>query len=188
MNSNLAPFSPIPKSFFSFKENGLFTHCIECDKYLLDGADYMIEKALRQYSGYQAVDVIFDCAICMECAINMQEALSADSKNSIQNFLGDHFQSNKRMELLNQDDESLIQECLVSGKRKQDCNEYQIFALCKGQFINPEFRPYMISGESLSELADFLSAKTKENLGGFFDKHFSPDPELIGKDPRLVIF
>ncbi|MFY0605494.1 MAG: hypothetical protein JXR10_02195 [Cyclobacteriaceae bacterium] len=190
MNTSSDNFSPIPEPFHSFKTDGPFTHCIECEKYLLDGEDYMIEKACRQYPGFKATDVIFDCAICMECAMNMQKDISEESKQTMQSFLGNHFNSSRRQALVreNRDDNALIEECLVSGKKKSDCNEYQIFALCKGGVINPQFRPYMISGEALEQLTEMLSAKTKENLGGFFNKHFSPDPDLVGQDPRLVIF
>ena len=59
----------IPSEFYSFSSGVLFDRCIDCDKYLLEkDTEYFIEKAIRQYDGYKARDVIFEYAICFQCA------------------------------------------------------------------------------------------------------------------------
>ena len=77
----------IPKEFYSFETKAPFEFCIECNKYLLDeGTEYLIEKAIKNYEGYEAQDVIFDYAICMECAEDMRNQISKESWESMMRY------------------------------------------------------------------------------------------------------
>ena len=77
---------PIPEEFYSFNTGKPFERCIDCDKYLLDGEPYMIEKAIRQYPGYSAKDIIFEYAMCVDCAERLKNEMSQESMASIQKF------------------------------------------------------------------------------------------------------
>jgi hypothetical protein len=179
----------IPPVFYSFDTKSVFTHCLVCEGLLNDDCDYMIEKAFRQYNGYTAIDVIFECAICMDCAIALQAGLSESSKRSIHGFINGHFNSEKRIKkiLAIEKPEELMESCLINEKSKKDCEYYQVFALCKGNHLNMQMPPYMICDEALEEMHGLLSEKSKEDLGGFFKKHFAPDPDLFKNDLKLLL-
>lgn len=47
MSRSIDDLAPIPSAFYSFETGAPFTHCIECDKHLMDGQPYLIEKAIK---------------------------------------------------------------------------------------------------------------------------------------------
>ncbi|MDH5610400.1 MAG: hypothetical protein OEY56_13060 [Cyclobacteriaceae bacterium] len=63
----------IPTVFFSFETKMPFERCMECEEYLLDGKEYMIEKVMRRYEGFSASDTIIDYALCISCAMKLRE-------------------------------------------------------------------------------------------------------------------
>ena len=178
----------IPKEFHSFENDGPFTHCLECGRYLLDDdCEYVIEKAIRSYPGYTAKDVIFDYAICMSCAQEVQKGMSTESIQKLQ----DYFHSKMNPERVNtqrSDFVDPISKCMISDKSIDDCMEYQIFAFCKGDEIHPSMRPYMISDDILEEMQELLSPETRDELNKFYQKHFPTAPNMNQPDPRLILF
>ncbi len=53
-------YIPVPKVFHSFATGMPFQQCKICEKnLLLDGTQYVIEKAIKRYPGYEAQDVMF---------------------------------------------------------------------------------------------------------------------------------
>ena len=147
----------------------------------------MIEKAIRNYPGFKASDVIFDYAICMDCALEVQKGLSAESMRKIQEFMQQHLHQNMRVKDPESDLDSYTEHCLVSNRPLKECEEFQIFAYCRGSKVNLEMPPYMISGQVLDEISELLSPETRDELDGFFNKHFTPDPGLMEPNPRLVL-
>lgn len=45
----------------------------------------------------------------------------------------------------------------------------------------------MICEEAMEEIMELLSKETKEVLGGFLDKHLTPDPDLFSNDPSKTL-
>ena len=174
----------VPKEFHSLETGKPFDACIDCGKYLLDDEPYMIEKAIRQYPGFTAQDAIFEYAICQSCADRLKNDLSEESLENIQKF----FNHNIKPE--NFFDGRETSQCLISDKRQNELQEYQIYAYCHGKYLAPHVSPpFMISGQILDQLADLLSNDTIDQLNDFMDKHFGPPPELedlpIGR--RLIL-
>ncbi|MEO9872403.1 hypothetical protein [Ekhidna sp.] len=179
----------IPKEFHSFETNAPFEQCIECEKYLLDDdTEYIIEKAVKNYEGYSAKDIVFDYAICMDCAETMRKEISKESWESMMRYFQENIDIQSRLEMHNQSPEEGLKSCMIKKTQLNDCGEYQIYAHCKGNKINMENPPYMISGEVMEELLPLLSDKTIDEMNGFLDKHFSPDPSLMEPTPpRLIL-
>ena len=184
-------FDEIPSAFHSFDENDLFKHCIECDKYLLDEeCDYMIEKAVRNYPGYTAHDVIFDFAICMDCALAFQQKMSKSSRAAIEKYMIEHVDFHKRSHELmkgNKVIEDCLDKCMISKERRENCEEYQMVAFCRGAKIHRSIPPYLISHHVLNELSVLISDETQDDMDGFYKKHFSPSPGLFEPDPKLIL-
>ena len=178
----------IPDEFYSYETKALFDRCIECHKYLLEeGTEYLIEKAIRTYDGFEAKDVVFDYAICMDCADEMRKEISKDSWNSMMRYFQENLDLAMRQEMSNHSPEDNIKRCMIKNTRAEDCREYQVFAQCNGKKINMQNPPYMISGEVMEELLPLLSKKTVDEMNGFFDKHFSPDPSFFEPTPKLIL-
>lgn len=183
----------IPKEFYSFSTGARFDRCIECDKNLLEGEqEYFIEKAIKQYEGFSAHDVIFEYAICLACAERMRKSMSVESMKSIELYFSQNLDFGRRMKLIQDNIDNPIawmDECLLKGTQKNTINEYQIYAHCKGNHLDTSQMPYMVSGAALEEISSLLSNETLDELDGFSQKHFGPPPELANPTPfrRVVL-
>lgn len=180
-------FVEIPKAFYSF-DNKPFTNCIICNNYLLeDGTQYLIERAIKK------LDVIFEYAICLECADEMRLSLSADSINKIESYFNNHVDLfDRQNQLANHDEmraEEWISHCVIKGTHVHDAGEYQIVAHCDGKDLLFSHMPYMISKPAMEEMSDLLSEKTKDELDRFIDDHFGLPPvwkKALKEDGILV--
>ena len=178
----------IPTSFYSFETKQPFDRCIECNKYLLEeGTEYLVEKAIKNYDGYDAQDVIFDYAICLDCAEKMRKQISKESWQSMMNYFQQNMNITDRLELSQSHPDENIKKCMIKKTTVEDCREYQIFAHCNGRHLNMQNPPYMISGAVMEELMPLLPDKTVDEMNGFFNKHFSPDPSFFEPSPKLIL-
>lgn len=178
----------IPPTFYSFETGAPFERCISCEKYLLnDDTEYLIEKAMKSYEGYKAKDVIFDYAICMDCAEKMRKKISKHSWNHIMRYFEENIDVNFRNQLLKEEPTESLSYCLLKKTPINDCREYQLHAHCKGSKLFMNNPPYMISGAVMDELMPKLSKETVDEMNGFFKKHFSPDPSFFEPAPSLIL-
>ncbi|MFH2142486.1 MAG: hypothetical protein ABIJ97_08700 [Bacteroidota bacterium] len=168
----------IPKVFKSFISEELFTHCINCGKYLLDqDVHYLIEKAI--YQG----NVEFEHAICIDCATEMRGYMSEESTKAINDFFEKNFNQIERMQKLFSENESpslekWMEKCAISHQPIENLSEYQIFAHCNGTKLIYSVMPFIISGEITEKLSELLSKKTREELDDYMEKHFDLPPEM----------
>lgn len=178
----------IPKDFYSFETGAPFTKCIECDGDLMNGEPYLIEKAFKHHVEYQVKDTIFDYALCMKCAEKLRNEMSKESLEAVTNYFASRMDIHMQLSRLGKTPEEAINSCMISGKSTEECTEYQIYAYCVYDRISNEMPPYMISGEIMDEILPLLSEKTKDDLNGFFKKHFAPDPSLMEPvGPKFVL-
>lgn len=183
----------IPKEFHSFSSKNLFEKCIECDKYLLeDGTEYFIEKAVKKYPGFDAFDVIFEYAICADCAHKMRLRMSKESMQRMELFFAENINMQDRIDVIQtnpNNPEAWTDKCMVNGSTKKDLNEFQLYAHCNGKHLTLKHMPYLISGEVIEQIGHLLSAETIDELNDFTNNHFGPPPELEEEFPhkRLVL-
>lgn len=178
----------IPPEFYSFETKAPFEYCIECNRYLLEeGTEYLIEKAIKNYEGYDAKDVVFDYAICLNCAEIMRKEISEESMESMTKYFQENINMADRLNMFDGNPRQILENCMIKNKPKVDCREYQVFAHCNGNKLNMQNPPYMLSGEVMEELLPLLSEKTIDEMNGFFNKHFSPDPSFFEPTPKLIL-
>ncbi len=183
----------IPGEFYSFSSGALFDHCIDCDKYLLEkDTEYFIEKAIRQYEGYKVRDVIFEYAICFECADRVRREMSVESIQNVENFFMENVDMSRRMEIMMENPgnpQEWISHCLLKETSMNELGEFQLYAQCRGDKMEMGQMPYMISGAALEEIQHLLSSRTLDELNGFMDRHFGPPPDLMELLPsrRVVL-
>ena len=188
------PDSDIPSVFFPFGEAKAFSNCINCDRYLLqDNVEYIIEKAIRRYHEYETSDVIFEYAMCMQCAEKMRAELSVESQQKVQQYIENSKLVSTRQQLIEQSNwkiDDWLGSCAIKGEPVEDQNEYQIYGHFRGNKMVFSAMPYMISGSAVEEISQLLSAKTIDELNRFIDNNFGLPPELkevIKNKPVVLI-
>ncbi len=179
---------PIPKEFYSFETGVPFSNCLECDSHLMNGQPYLIEKAYKNHIEYNVKDTVFDYALCMNCAERLKDEMSKESVKSLTRFFSERINFGDHVARLHQSPIENIQSCMITGKNLDDCHEYQIYAYCVNDTVSSDMPPYMVSGEVMEEILPLLSKQTKDDLNGFFNKHFAPDPSLMEPiGPKFVL-
>lgn len=177
-------YPDIPEVFRN-EEGEYFDHCISCNNELLESEEsYIIERAIKKYRKLNTSIVIFEYAICIQCATKMNARLSEESLKNIQKFMSTKvrtstsiFSKLDQAETFNYTE--LLDKCLITGKNIDDdaVSEYQLIAHCEGNKLIPWEFPFMISGEALEEISELLSEKTRDELDDFIDDHFGLPPE-----------
>jgi len=178
----------IPEILFSYNTGAPFTQCLECDKDLTEPTvDYFVEKVFRNYQDHKAQDVIIDYAICVTCAQKFYQKISQESMQNIQQYLGKAMEKNMRRAMAQ--NEELFERCVVHDTAISESEEYQIFGHCRGTKLLLNTPPYAIGWKAINEISTKLSQSTKDEMDGFFNKHFTPDPDLFAHPtkPKLVL-
>ncbi len=163
----------IPKILHSYSTGEQFTHCVDCEKFLLDDeVTYFIEKAIRQYrkEGYMAKDVLFEYAICVQCAEQVRDKMSISSRNAMENYMMKNRSTN-----VNKSSKELC--CIIKGESIENDEEYQMFTVCQGNHMVTT-QPVVIGADALEELSELISIETKEELDQLANDFFGPPPEL----------
>ena len=173
----------IPPIFHSFSAENTFEHCISCNINLLHSdSEYLIEKAFRRYPGFDTQDVIFEYAMCLDCAERMRQELSASSMRNIQDFFNQRVDFyGRRQEMLYDhalNCDAWLDRCIVTGKPMAELQEFQIYGHCRGDRFLFSYMPYMISDEAVDSMTGLLSEKTKGEIDRFIDDNFGLPPEL----------
>jgi len=184
----------IPPLFYSTDTNKPFTNCVSCDKDLLQPqSPYVIEKAIKQYPEYNTTDVIFEYAMCMECYQKINESLSTESKTNIENYFSENVDLGERRKSLLKNEELSINDwtsnCIIKGTPVSELTEYQVACQCDGEYLLFTHMPFIIGNIALDEMMQLLSNQTIGEIGGFYDKFFSPDPDIkkLFDEPKFVL-
>lgn len=151
-----------------------------CQKELIQSqSEYLIEKAYKRFPDTGAEELLFEIAICMECATNMRAQLSKESLSNIQQFF---FRKGLERRQALQDPEGFaedpLRECLLSGKPVSNMKEYQVYAHCRGDEVARDGGYYMLSDEIIEEMQSLLSQQTRDELQRFSDENLGMPPEL----------
>ena len=174
INSDNNSFNvPVPKIFYSFEKEGIFTNCSVCDSFLLEeGVSYFIEKA------FKGTEVIFEYAMCDNCREGMGEEISLESMMNLGNYFMENVDMHERYEtLIAQFDNSIkpwVEKCLFTEKQRGECESYQICALCEGSKLIVSFLPFMVSSGAAEEMQELMSKKTRESFDGFIRDVLNP--------------
>ena len=77
----------IPPVYYPFDSNEPFKECLVCGTDLTLGTrDYFVEKAIKNHVEFKVKDVVFEYAMCSECAEKMQKSMSEESQQNMQNY------------------------------------------------------------------------------------------------------
>ena len=171
---------PIPSLFHAFDTGQPFKECQVCSRDLIGYQQpYIIEKAIRRYPKFGTEDIIFEYAICLECADHQRNQMSTESMQRMEaywmeNFSpGEHLTSGQAVPL-----DYLMDRCALTGERRSKMEEYQIAALCQGDSLVPGQPPYMVGGIALENIMELMSNSTMDQWNRFRDDFLGPSPEI----------
>lgn len=185
----------IPKIFFSDLTGTPINKCISCEcDLLVEGTQYLIEKAIKPYKGHDSYSTIFEYAICMPCTHKMKNMISSKSMQRIMKYFQANLDVVGRQELMLKGDYSSvnpwIEQCMVKGINISEISECQIYAQCNGENLMFGEFPYMVSGVALDEVVELLSAETLDDLERFKNEHVDGPSEfqdLLQSGPKVFI-
>lgn len=157
-----------------------FTNCCVCEvNFSESGVKYVVEKSFKRVSENVQYS-IYEYAICWNCAQTFQEKISPESNQTIQNyFLNELSNRPPRFFDENQDPiEVCLSECMVKGTNTSELTEYTICGVFRGGQFSLEAMPYVLSSDVLEEIAEQLSASTKDEMDDFRETYLGGPPEL----------
>lgn len=186
---------PIPEVFFNSDTGRPFEECLVCGKHLLSPATtYIVEKAIRQIPEYNTHQIIFEYAICLQCAVAMNSAISDESRQRVSDYFTRNVNYERRRELAGGanplDVNRWLEYCLVKNTRLADVSEYQMVAQCSGNTLHPGEMPFALSADVMDELTELLSPKSLGEMDDWIGSYFTGPPEVAAllrkRSPVLI--
>jgi hypothetical protein len=173
----------LPPFFHNYETGEPFSHCLVCDKDLSKVDKYAVEKVLKQNRNMTSPEIIYEYAICMDCAGNMQEEISEESMRSIQDLFEQHsFNALMKLEYLHGTDKYDIkawtERCSFTGKETRLCSEFSVSGIIENGRLVFEHAPMVISDDFMEMIQDSLSKKTRDYFDDFRDSYFDLPPDI----------
>ena len=173
----------IPERFYSDAEGKPFENCQVCGKYLLDdGTSYVVQKAFKNYKGYDFSTTLFEYAICTDCHTKVQQSMSKESMRNLQQYYMQILaEKGNQPIVINIDEfklEDWISKCFFTNSPVQSMQEYQLIAQFNGSKMLMNMPPMVVGETAMEEMAGLLSNQTIDEMNDFKNKFLGPDPEL----------
>lgn len=150
-------------------------HCKICNKDLMAGEPYAIQKVIKNYKDQKGPQVLFDFALCQTCMEEARGELSLESRQRIDAFMLDGLQQLEEAYETPRD-RYLAHRCTLSGEPLSEVGEYQVMAVCQGDQIMDS--PICLSDKMLEAIQDLLSDKSRDELNRFTENNFGWPPDL----------
>lgn len=169
----------VPSLMQSDQNQEQFQHCSVCQASIVD-ENFVVEKAYKKDYLKNDWVTVFELAVCDACRLQMNRDISTESKQNIQQFLQDKtqiIQENKSeaIEKLKQMQEA--NQCFLTGKSIDDCEEFQVVLLHSPSMNTPSM-PLFISDEAIEMYQALLSDHTKGFFDDFMDNLNGLPPEI----------
>ena len=169
----------IDKRFRNSETGGYFEHCLVCHENVLENEkDYFIEKIIRRIKSLNLTEVLFEYAICMDCAQDMRKKISQHSMIQIETYFNQNARLNERNSI-DLKTHQTTENCLFTGKPIPNCDEFSLHARCEGKQMIVSIFPYAVSDDAMDAMSEILSAETMDELDRFKKTHFNGPPELF---------
>lgn len=186
MNEEQEPIDrqvPLPPELYNSETKKPLDHCLMCDLYLLEeGTPYMIEKSIKQHPELGLKETIFEYAMCMTCAMKMNDSLSEESRQRIGEYFARHANFPERSKSFADqntfDLDSWTARCIIKDTPIVESSEYQIVAQCDGTHLLFTGMPFAISFAAMEEMSALMSAKSLGEMDDFIGKYFTGPPEV----------
>ena len=185
----------IPSFFNNYDTGAPFTTCTFCDVELATKSKYAIEKMINQNITVQSREIVYEYALCWDCAKTMGSTVSDDSKKAIKELYNEHSETvMRKLGYLHHTEkyslESWLERCSLTGKEIRLCGEFSVSGIVEGGNLVYEQSPIVVSDEFMHKLQQVLSKETKEGFDGLRDKILNVSPSIedliLGHVPGLI--
>lgn len=184
----------IPERFYCDTDSKPFENCQVCGKYLLDdGTSYVIEKALKNYEGYNFYSTIFEYAICTDCHTTLQSSMSKESINKLQQYyMQIMMKKGSQPIVIDMNSFELnnwLSKCFFTDDPVSEMKEYQVVAQFSGSKMLMNTPPIIVGEAAMEAMSGLLSDQTIDEMNGFKKQFFDPDPEFeeIFSGKKLIL-
>lgn len=185
---------PIPKLFHADLTGAPMDKCISCECNLLDGnTNYVIEKAIKPYDGFNSYSTLFEYAMCLDCMDSYKSRISPESMERINQYFADQIDWEGRKKIIAEDARldlgQWLGRCVVKDLEARNVAECQVYAHCIGGHMIMGDYPYMISGVAMDEVVELLSPETFEAFDRLKDELIGPSEfqDLLQGGPRVFL-
>jgi hypothetical protein len=185
----------IPEIFYATATGKPFQRCADCERDLIEhDLDYFVEKVIKRFPEYEATDIVLEYAICLECHQKVRMSLSEESIRRVEAYFSENVDIYKRMRSLTMgeslDINNWISHCMIKDIPVTELREYEIVGHFKGDRLTLSYLPGIVSIQSMEEVSELLSKKTKDELDGYMDRFLDVPPEfreLFTPRPAFVL-
>lgn len=185
----------IPSFFHNFDTGAPFAKCTFCDENLEEKSKYAVEKMMNQNTVLQSREIIYEYALCWDCAASMGSDISEDSKAAIQLLYNQHSENiirklNYLHETKKYSLDSWLERCSMTGKEIRLCSEFSVSGIIEDGNLVFEQSPMVVSEDFMYKMQKVLSKETKESFDGLRDKILDGTPSVedlvFGPVPGLI--
>lgn len=171
----------MPKELYT-EEGKPFESCKQCRRSLQEPpVGFTLEKVFKRYSNTEKPQVLFEYAVCDDCAGDMRNEFSEESAKNLQDYFTQSLLA--REERDDQDLFTRLHTCLIKNHSVDQEQEYAIVARGFGNLMLKSHYPFAIGLTAMDELAELLSDKTRDLLDDFVERNFTGPPEFEGVPP-----
>lgn len=173
----------LPDLFKSYDTKEAFSHCLICNEALEHKHRYAVEKVFKQNQLTGVSEIIYEYAICFDCATEVGDEISEESMEAIQNLYEAHSQNMMmKLDYLHSTEkyniESWTERCSFTAKEIRLCSEYSVSGIIENGQLVYEHAPIVVSDLFMEKIQDCMSKKTRDYFDGFKDEYFDLPPEL----------
>lgn len=171
----------IPSFFHNYDTGAPFTKCTFCDDSLEYKSRYAVEKMINQNIVLHTREIVYEYALCWDCATSMGTDISEDSKTAIYKMYADHSETlMRKLDYLHGTEkyslDSWIERCSLTGKEIRLCGEFSVSGIIEDGNLVFEQAPMVVSDEFMQKLQNVLSKETKESMDGLRQKIIDGSP------------
>lgn len=169
-------------------EGNLFTTCKQCGKNLIEPpVSYTLEKVFKRYPNTEAPQVLFEYAVCDDCAGGMRDEFSEESAANIQNYFAQHMANFDDLD--ERDLHTRLHTCMIKNSDLDEEQEYAVVARGHGRQMLKSHYPFAIGLTAMDEISELLSEKTRDLLDDFVERNFvgPPEFEVVPPDGKWVL-
>lgn len=177
----------MPEELFT-EEGKPFETCKQCGKSLHEPpVGYTLEKVYKRYPNAEKPQVLFEYAVCDDCAGDMRDEFSEESAQNLQNYFAQNLIG--REDVADQDLDTRLNTCMIKNSALAEEQEYAVVARGYGDKMLKSHYPFAIGLTAMDELAELLSDKTRDLLDDFVERNFTgpPEFEVVPPDGKWVL-
>jgi hypothetical protein len=173
----------VPPIFCNYDTGLPFTKCSLCENELTPASKYLVEKVFKQNRKLNISEIVYEYAVCWDCASELGTDISKDSREAISAVFQEYQDPMRlRLEHLHSSElyiiDSWTERCTFTGKETRMCEEFAVSGIIEEGSLLYEHSPVVVSDDFMLLVQSVLSKETKETFDGLRDKILDGSPSV----------